>query len=149
MDYEILKAELRDDPLEIGYAEMADQQAADALNAPTQTVPIHRRVNERDVLAEWGNPAEAEAFLQKLEAVSSTNAVVKRVLRWFTPNQEGIDAGHPATHAMIDSLVGVASITAEEVVKFKSMAVQQVSRASVLGLGTVGDGHVKSAREMN
>jgi hypothetical protein len=147
MDLNRLATEIRTDPVGLGYSGGTHQQAADLLNAPTFSVPCSRRINERDLLAEWGDPAHAEVFLQKLESLSESNPVIRRTLRWFTPDQEGIDAGHPTTRAMLDTLVGQAGITQAEVNRFKAMAMRSASRAEVLGIGPVTDGDVQAARE--
>jgi len=147
MDLEKLASELGEDPKGLGYAGQSHQATAELLNAQLFSAPYSRRVNERDLLAEWGDPMQAEMFLEKLEVLATLNPIIKRTLRWFTPDQQGIDAGHPTTHAMLDTLIGQADITAAEIDKFKSLAMRPASRAEVIGLGRVADGDVQAARE--
>lgn len=46
MDYQILQAELENDPLGIGYATMTDDEATAALNAPARLPRRHVPVGE-------------------------------------------------------------------------------------------------------
>ena len=49
--YEVLIAELRDDPLGVGYANMTDQQVAASLNEPRFSVPTTRFITWRAIAA--------------------------------------------------------------------------------------------------
>jgi len=49
--YEVLIAELRDDPLGIGYSQMTDEQAANALNVKNRRVPTQRFISMRAIAA--------------------------------------------------------------------------------------------------
>jgi hypothetical protein len=51
---EILSAELRDDPLDVGYGAMTDQETADSLNAKTRTRVVPRALLLQEFI---GNPA--------------------------------------------------------------------------------------------
>ena len=49
--YAVLIAELRDDPLGVGYANMTDQQVAASLNEPRFRVPTTRFITWRAIAA--------------------------------------------------------------------------------------------------
>ena len=49
--YSTLIAELRDDPLNRGYASMTDEQAANALNERNRRVPTERFISMRAIAA--------------------------------------------------------------------------------------------------
>ena len=49
--YDILTAELRDDPLGIGYSQMTDEQVAAALNERNRRVPTQRFISMRAIAA--------------------------------------------------------------------------------------------------
>ena len=146
MDYSILTAEIAVDPILRGYAGMNDVQVAESLGAADRSEVTSRRVDERAILGEFATPAAGEAFLQKLETIAGTDDLVARVLRWMRPSEEGIDVGHPITRQMLDSLVGSAGVTEEEVAAVKAMAQRPISRSEELGLGYVAARHVKRAR---
>jgi len=147
VNIDILKNEIINDPLGIGYSQMTDQEVADSLNAKIRSKIVNRMVNERSVLAEFSTPLAAETFLQKLEAIATQNPIIKRAIRWMTPDQDGIDVGHPSTIDMINELVTAYVLTQNEADEFLNMAKQLCSRSEELGLGVVGDGHVKSVRK--
>lgn len=46
-------------------------------------------------------PQDAEAIIQQMEAVAGSNAVVKRVLKWFYPPAQGINFAHPTVRALL------------------------------------------------
>jgi hypothetical protein len=146
MDYSTLAAEIAVDPLARGYAGMTDVQVAESLGTADRTEVAGRRVDERAILGEFATPAAGEAFLQKLEVIAGSDDLVARVLRWMRPSEEGVDVGHPATREMLDSLVGSAGVTAEEVAAVKAMAERPISRSEELKLGYVASRHVGRAR---
>jgi len=132
---------------------MNAEVAAASLNHADRVVLMSNRVNERDVLADWnGDPIAANTFLVKLETVAASGtplgSIVKRAIGWMRPSEEGIDAGHPSTRAIMDALAEAGAITAQDVAQFKSLGEQTVSRATELGIGTVTPGAVEDARRL-
>jgi hypothetical protein len=51
-------------------------------------------------------PQAAESVLQKLEAVSQQNAIVRRALSWLSPANGGLDFGSATTLGMLAQLLG-------------------------------------------
>lgn len=51
------------------------------------------RATELTLLWLYPSPATAEAVLQQIEAVSASNPIVARVVKWLQPGAPGIDLG--------------------------------------------------------
>ncbi len=81
---------------------------------------IETWINERTILALFG-PEEGEAVLQALSAAATQQPVLQRILRWMQPSEQGIDVGHTATRAMIDSLTP-AVLSVEQAAALKAQA---------------------------
>jgi hypothetical protein len=113
----LLPDALRDKPLTPEQV----QDAWDTLkieNGDTETVETW--INERTILALFG-PVDGEALLQALATAATQQPVLQRILRWMQPSEQGIDVGHTATRAMIDSLTdGV--ISDEQAATLKALA---------------------------
>lgn len=145
MNYEALKAELRDDPAGVGYAEMTDQQAADAINANSQAarklVPlwqIKKRLVETGSLLSIQAAAAVESPIQ---------AAAKLTLEYIDDRRfENLDMDLASTKAMVGALVAGGVVSADLAAELDGMASTTTSRAAILGLGAVGDGHILSAR---
>lgn len=147
MDMSILRTELND----TAYAGLSDAQAAAALNAPTRSrrkaAAFH---TERGIVAALG-PVMGESVLSKVEFAAQSNTLLARVVRWLRDYSEsgGLDLAATATRMQLDALQAAGVLTAEEVAALKALGEEPCSRADELGLGIVGDGHVRSAREAN
>ena len=146
-DYEVLVAELTDDPLERGYAGMTNQAAAESLNAVDRTVADPTRKTFRDLLREIGM-ADAGVIHGKLKAAAESNDGVALAIAAAGDygTDGGLDFSDPATVAGIDTLVAGGVLTSEEGDALKALGRRPVSRAEELGLGVVTDGHIGSAR---
>jgi hypothetical protein len=89
-------------------------------------------VNERAIFAAFPNPADAEAFMQGLEAVAAGqpnatppvpgNPIVKRALDWLAPNNGGVDVGNPAVRVMLDRMAAGGAITTAAAATVKALA---------------------------
>jgi hypothetical protein len=146
-DYEVLVAELGDDPLQRGYAGMADQAAADSLNGVNRTVADPTRKTFRDLLRK-GGMADAGIIHGKLKAAAATDDGVALAIGAAGDygSDGGLDFSASETVAGIDMLVAGGVLTSQEADALKSLGQRTVSRAEELGLGLVTDGHVGSAR---
>lgn len=77
-------------------------------------------INERGLYAALG-PTMAEGILQVLEAVSESNAVVKRALKWLEPSQGGLDLGSVHVRSMVEQLQQGGLLTTEQASALLSM----------------------------
>ena len=113
-----------------------DQAIANILNTP-QTVGYRSTfVDARGLLAQL-NPAVAASILDKLEAVSSSNSIVKWAMYYVTGS--GIDVGHPNTRALVQALVAGEVLTSDEGSALIGLSEVQIGRAeAVLGSSVSG-----------
>lgn len=96
------------------------------VNADRTPITTALMVSEKGIMKAYdGGPLAADAVLSKLEAFALTAhplaSITKRALK-FLAQPEGLDIGDPSTQAMIDGLVTVAAITADEGTKLKALA---------------------------
>lgn len=147
-----LLIELRDDPLDRGYAAMTDQQAADSLNAVDRVV----------LRSTFGSYRTLCGILSAVEyatlkaAVSTVGHADQRVADMeqmlLIPGDGsgqggGIDFGHPAVRGVIDAMAAATLITADLAVKLKTLGEHLSSRAEEIGITTpVYSGQVAEAR---
>jgi len=147
---QVLQQELTEDPLERGYSEMSDAEAAASLNTADRTIVRPRRVDSRTVLNEFMPSASAaDALLAKLETVAQANSLVARVLDWMqVPEQQGggLDVGNARVRAIAPGLVDQSGIMQAEIDGLLALAEETVSRAAELGIRAVKPGHVQEAR---
>ena len=155
--YEVLIAELRDDPLGRGYARMTDAEVAAALNATTRTKVVQRFISLRAVAnvlddVEYGLLKQALAV-----AVQQSPRVADMVGFLEMPcdasgTTGGIDFGNETVRAFIcqlcDSLnAGQTGKAIKQ--KLLALAEEPCSRLEELGLNElVNEHHVASARKM-
>ena len=148
--YAVLIAELRDDPLGVGYANMTDQQVAASLNEPRFSVPTTRFITWRAIAAVLDDDeyAAVKAALNQLAQVSPKVADMIPFLSQATGDDGtggGIDFGNAGVRAMIAALPGIGETTKQ---KLLALGERPASRAEILGLPQVYPGHVESARNM-
>lgn len=145
--YDILVAEIGDDPLGYGYANMSDEQVADALNALTRTKPDDTLYTMRRLMI---GVSDAATLIAKMDAVAASNPVVAEAMRMLRTFGEGggISFADPATIAMIQQLYAANVLTDTERDELLAIGKQPASRAEELGLPQVYPGHVESARNM-
>ena len=101
---------------------------AETMNEVVGQAPASRMVNARQVLAELG--MAGAIALDKLEAASSGNPVVKWAVRFLTG--EGLDVGHPMSQSMLDQLAAAGVLTVTEADALKALALQDQTRAEAL-----------------
>lgn len=131
MNYQALKAELTNDPAELGYAGKSDAEAAALLNARTRTgvTPsiTGSQLFEAIAPGEYnGLTAEQKANLRAMWAMPTID---------ITPQSNG--------RAMLLALFGSQSTTRANIV---TLATSSVSRAQEIGLGRVDWQDVHRAR---
>jgi len=138
-----LNSELVNDPAGLGYTQYIPNGETGKLqaliNKPQFPSVKTYMVTARGIMAGYGlGPSIGAGFLDKLSAMSASVPAIKWAIK-FLELEAGIDVGEAATQAMLDSLVGVNGITQAEVNGIKAMAVQQVSRAEVLGVAYIDE----------
>lgn len=132
MDIAALQTELTTDPLGRGYSGMTDSQAANSLNTANRDGPDREIVSSHELFeaivpAEWGSLSAAEK--QRVQTILAMGQV----------NLKGAN-----TRANLATAFGAGTTTRSNLQALQ--AGPKISRAIELGLGTVGDGHVASAR---
>jgi carboxypeptidase C (cathepsin A) len=145
MNIQTLKTEIAGE----SYAGKSDAEIATMLNASTVTVNAPGTyLNELGVLDVLG-PTNGEAFLAAIEASQNAEglAVLKRAVRRLQ-TVEGLDVGNATLQAQLQALATDTVVTQAAVNAIIAHGSKQISRAEQLGLETVGDGHVKSAKEL-
>ena len=153
MDIPALRDELITDPLSRGYAAMTDAQVAASLKVKNRTK--HRRVPSSEVLKWSGANGRASRIRKAANGVSPFDslpdeirsvAIVADVLvNRGDISFDSQDLGHVA---MSQALILGSVLSQEDVNALLSLSTEPCSREDELGLGSVGDGHVKSAREI-
>lgn len=121
------------------YNSMSDADAASALNAPLTSVlsePV--LVTSRKLYGSLGVTA-AETILEKLEATATTNAMIRRVLQWLNPSEQGVDITSNITRTQIDALVSTGVLTSAEGASIKAIGEETISVGHSLGLFDAGD----------
>ena len=144
-----IKEELQNNPEGLAYDLDNAPLILSLLNERNRTTIVEARITELGIYNTFDDPMEAEAFLQKMEAIAEQNPVVKRMFGWIKPGAPGLDVGNPMVRSFLDQLVGVAGITQHEVNHLKDDAERQVSRAEEIGAVDIGEnlylGHVNQA----
>lgn len=127
---QILRDEVLNDPLGIGYAGMADQQVADSLNV------VNRSEQRTSVPSE---ELISAIRLPDYTAVS-TSAEREWLLLLLTPQE--VDFGNSDVRVALANIFGSTDTTAN----LAALATKAVSRATELGLPTIKEGHVIHVR---
>ncbi len=138
MNYDVLKKEVALPQ----YAGKSDDEVAAMLNTPQFPAIKSRFINARSVLSEISDSA---AILDKLEVAATEISAVKWAMM-FLQQDDGINIGDPATQAQLDELAEGGILTEDEATALKNMALQNISRAEQLGLGSVNYNDVNSIR---
>lgn len=152
MNYSVLAAEIKNDPLTKGYAQFlpaSPGRVVEILNAQTESKTKSCMLTERGILSSYGlGPINGAAFLDKLDTLAASGALgtaaLKRMMK-YVYGDAGIDVGDAATQAALTSLIGSGGVTQAEVDTIKAMALKPASRADVLGLGRVEEFNLREA----
>ena len=147
MRYDILTAELQNDPEGLGYAAMSDVEVVTAINAETQTA--------RQTVPLWQvkKAAIENNFWLAIKAAAASHAdeqvkgVANIVLDYVDDTRfNNLDMDLVSTQTMLGALVAGGVITQDFSDLLNGLANTTTSRAAILGLSQVSDGHIKSAR---
>ena len=149
MDLSSLKAELDDDPLGLGYAEMTEAQRIASLNARTRSV---NRVLPSSELLAWSGingrisklrkAAEGEAPYTLLS--DDVRAVAIAAYKLVSRPDTSFDKTAEGRAAMLDALVAAGVFTADDRADLLARTVTLVSRAQELGLPEIGIGYIRT-----
>ena len=131
MDYQLLKTEIETGPLSTECVGKSDDEIANIFNTPRTNAVSNRKITIDHVLAECENAGE---ILDKLEVAANIIPDVKWAMRCLSGI--GLDIGNQKTQAQLTALAG-SVLTIEEAESLKAMAIRKMSRAEMLGLGTV------------
>ena len=150
MDYTILKAELTNDPLALGYSTMSDQQAADSLNTVNRTVLAsvigqERRLDFSD-LATLLTPTEYETARGTLNAAVQSSMLIADNIKFLEIPKAGgggLDFGVPTMQRFLDSIFASQTELRDKPKGFGNVT---VSRATELGLGQMDSPIIQLAR---
>jgi hypothetical protein len=132
------------------YQDLTDREAANALNAKEVIV---RSLVDVVVVKTY---AIKEGFFADIdEGCSSTDSakrkLCKNVLAWFndpTGKIGTVDVDDPTAQQMLLALKNYSIITQDQMSEMINFANKAVRWVDDIDFGTVGEGHVKSAREM-
>ena len=130
MNYEILVPEVRDDPLQRGYAAKSHQEVADDLNT---------EYRERLLQTMSGD----ELFCHTDIAEFGGLTMEQKQLWVSFCGRTAVDPSKAANVSFVTWLFGDESMT---VTALNTARREDISRAFELGLGAVSAGHVESAR---
>lgn len=151
MDIAALAAELADDPLSLGYAQLSDAQAADVLNAPTRPgrKPVPASEVRRYVLLAGLWPGFQALAASGTDPVQRGTAIT--ILQTLAPNSfDTIRMNDPAIRTavaqMLQTMVDAGAMTAAQRDAMVALGDAQVSRAEELGLGHVHHIDIAEAR---
>lgn len=131
-NYAALHDELINDPLGRGYSGMSDVQAADSLNTPDRDVSVDSIPSEFVVAGLV--PSEINAL-----------TVAQQRNMWGVIGAGAVRVADTEVKAFFADLFGPATITRANLL---ALAVQTISRAQEIGLGTVKAPDVNEARAM-
>jgi hypothetical protein len=151
VDYSKLRAEIAEDPAGLGYAAWAaggsDNAIAEVLNAPRYDALGKVGITPMLIwIAKYGIMARLRAAAEGDNAQIASIAEVAALLVQ-NPNIDAIDFGLPDVQAMLGALAQAGVIPAEAYQEVLTIARVRVSRADLLGLGTVSADDVSRARE--
>ncbi len=155
MNLAALLSELRDDPLQRGYAAQSAVEAAASLNAVNRArrrlVPnweIKRAVIE---MGRWGAIVLTAQGAGEPAPPYEVRALAVNVGDWIddrTGQIQHTDMDRPSTQAMLAALVQSTLLTQEQADSLAALADETVSRATELGLPLVEERHVRDARSL-
>lgn len=134
-DYRILRDEVVNDPLGLGYAGMTNAQVADSLNTQNRAIQRSRFVTARTLLNELV-PTDAAAILDALNSATASNSVVKWAFSFLT-SDSGIDVAAPNTALMLTSLVTSGVLTQSQSDAITALGNVTVSRSTEIGFDRV------------
>ena len=130
------------------YQGLSDQAAADRINAKTMTV---RKPVELWMVVEHSsrNGYRAKLELARNNGNHPCQETAINILEYInSPRLQTVDMDLPATQVMVGALVRCEFATQAMADELMALANQTVRWVDHNGLGTIGDGTIKSLREM-
>ena len=130
------------------YQALSDQAAADAINAKTMTV---RKPVELWMVVEHSsrNGYRAKLELARNNGNHPCQETAINILEYInSPRLQTVDMDLPATRGMVGALVQCQFATQSMADELLALANQTVRWVDHNGVGTVGDGTIKSLRSM-
>ena len=129
MNLAILKAEITNDPVAIGYAGKNDQEICDLLNAKTRSIHV-ALLTPTEIL-------NAIVYSEWTAKNATQQQVIWNLLGMGAINPWGIEA------SIFTTVFGAGSAT---ITALAALRIKAISRAEELGLETVYSGHLIDAR---
>jgi hypothetical protein len=129
------------------YASLSDQTAADRINAKTVTV---RKPVDLWMVVEHSsrNGYRAKLELARTNGNHPCQETAINILEYInSPRLQTVDMDLPATRGMVQALVQCQFATQAMADELLALADQTVRWVDNQGLGTIGDGTIKSLRE--
>jgi hypothetical protein len=132
------------------YALMSDQEAADAINA--KTVTVRRLVDTwriKQYAIEQGVWAKLKLAKDNALASDELKGLCISILDWIDDSAgkiQTVDMDLPSVQYMLAGLVQAPLATQDQVNAIIAMADTPIRWVDSVGIGTVGDGHVRSMR---
>ena len=132
------------------YAGLSDQAAAGAINA--KTVVVRRPVElwkVKQLLIEQGIWASLKIAVRKTDTPDAVYGLCVSVIDWIddpSGKVQTVDVDLLSVQSMLAGLVQVGTGTQANVAALLALANTDIRWVDSVGLGTVGDGSVRSAR---
>jgi hypothetical protein len=132
------------------YATLSDQEAADAINA--KTVTVRRLVDTwriKQYAIEQGVWAKLKLAKDSALAPDELKGLCISILDWIDDSAgkiQTVDMDLPSVQYMLAGLVQATLATQEQVNAIIAMANTPIRWVDSVGIGTIGDGHVRSMR---
>ena len=130
------------------YASLSDQAAADRINAKTVTV---RKPVDLWMVVEHSsrNGYRAKLELARTNGNHPCQETAINILEYInSPRLQTVDMDLPSTRGMVQALVQCQFATQTMADELLALANQKVRWVDNIGLGTIGDGTIKSLRSM-
>lgn len=132
------------------YAGLSDQEAADAINAKEVTV---RRLVEtwrvKQYAIEQGVWAKLKLAKDSPLAPDELKGLCISILDWIDDSAgkiQTVDMDLPSVQYMLGGLVQASLATQEQMAAIIAMANTPIRWVDHVGMGTIGDGHIRSLR---
>lgn len=146
-----LKAELTNDPLNIGYANFLPNSpgvVCDIMNKMGSGTKLQQKNIGIGTILDVLGPTAGASVLDNLFALKDSNSVIKWA--WYLLESASLDVGLQSTRDQIDILVTANVISLSDAAKIKALAEVSASRAEVLfgANSTVTEADIRAALEI-
>ncbi len=148
---DVLISELRDDPLDLGYAAMSSAAAAVALNAKTRVVygeaSLVEVCRELIMMSDSSGRFVWDAVRDAAESADHPGRDLARRLIFLFDGQLPINWAGTSATALIAASVQAGFFSDKQAQALKDTGKRLISRAEELGYGWIYPGDVERARE--